>query len=82
MPKLLQKIEDLFDKTFGTQKIDPILKDNTNSIFFIQWPVPKLQKEMIKKDVEHLVLLILIKNPNDAEWGAPYFHYLNLKQIR
>ena len=37
------------------------------------YPVPKLDKQMFKKEVEFLVLLVVLENSNDSEWGNPLF---------
>ena len=74
--KLLKKNEELFDRELGTWKTDPIyfeLKDNVKPICLITCPVPKIHKEIHKKEVKRLVLLGLIENSNKSEWGAPYF---------
>ena len=35
--------------------------------------VPKVQKEMFKHEVEHLLLLGVLELANNSEWVAPYF---------
>ena len=60
MPQLLQKFEELFDGTLGTWITDPVyfeLKEDAKPIFLRPYTVPKLHKEMFKKEVERLVLL-------------------------
>ena len=37
------------------------------------YPVTKVQEENFKMEVEHLVLLGVIKEDNDSEWWAPSF---------
>ena len=37
------------------------------------YPVPKVHEEMIKKDVERLVILGFLEGPNNLEWGSPSF---------
>ena len=37
----------------------------------ILYPVPKLYKEIFKKEVEHLVLVGFFERVNDLEWGSP-----------
>ena len=39
----------------------------------LPYPVPKVQKEMFKQEVEHLVVLGVLEVANDSEWVAPYF---------
>ena len=74
--KLLQKIEDFFDRTFGTWKTDPIgfeLKENAKPICSRPYPVVTLHKEMFKTEVDGLVLHGLLRVASDSEWGAPSF---------
>ena len=61
---------------FGTRKINPVdlkEKENSKPIFSQPYPVQKLHKEVFKKEVGRLVLLEVIENQNDSEWGAPSF---------
>ena len=37
------------------------------------YPVPKVHKEMFKKEAERIVLLGVLEIANDPEWGAPSF---------
>ena len=65
--KLLQKFEYLFDGTLGTYKTDPVdfeLKENTKPICLQPYPIPKVQEEMLKREVECLVLLGLLEVAN------------------
>ena len=45
----------------------------------LPYPIPNLQKEMFKQDVEHLVILEVLELANDSEWAAPYFAKTQLK---
>ena len=59
-----------------TWKTDPLyfeLKEDVKPICSIPYLVPKLHKQMFKKEVEHLVLLEFLEKTNDSEWAAPYF---------
>ena len=52
LPKLLQKIVDLFDGTLGIWKTDPVyfeLKWDANLICSQTYPVPKLHKKKNSK---------------------------------
>ena len=42
-------------------------------IFLLPYPVPKVQKEMFKQEVEYLVILVFLELANDSEWVAPSF---------
>ena len=76
MIKLLQKIEELFDGTLGTQKIDPVeyeLKKGTELICSRLYTVPMVHEEFFKKEVERLVILGVLALANNSERGSPYF---------
>ena len=58
--KLLQKSKEFFNGTLGTWKKYPVdfeLKEDAKPICLLPYPLPKLHEEMLKKEVEHLVLL-------------------------
>ena len=64
----------MFDGTLGTcitYRVDFQLKENVKPICSRPYPVPKVHKEIFKRDME-CFLLGLLKNSNDSEWGAPY----------
>ena len=65
----MEKLEEFFDGTLGTLKTDPVafrLKQNDKPICFWPYLVTKVHEKMFKNDVECLVLLGVIKNPNDS----------------
>ena len=39
----------------------------------LPYPVPKVQKEIFKQEVGHLVILGVLELANDSEWVAPSF---------
>ena len=72
--KLIHKFEELFDWKLGTWKIYPVdfeLKKDVKSICSRPYQVPKVHKEMFKKEVELLFLLEVLEVANDSEWVAP-----------
>ena len=76
MLKLLYKFEELFGGKIGTWKTDQVdleLEEDMKLIFLWPYPAPKVHKEMFKKEVEHLFLLVFIKVGNDSVWWAPSF---------
>ena len=76
LPKILQKIKELLYGTLGTWKIDPVdikSKEGVKPIWSIPYPVPKIHREIFKKEVEHLVLLVAIERSNNSEWVSPSF---------
>ena len=83
--QLLQKLEELFDGTLGTWKtyaVDSELKEDAKPIWSQLYPVTKAHAEMIKKEVERIVLHWVLKVVNDSEWGAPSFAQLKPKSNR
>ena len=65
--KLLQKFEKLFNGTLGTWKTDPVdfeLKYCSDPICLLPYPVPKVNEEMFKKEVESLFLLGVLEVAN------------------
>ena len=60
----------MFDGKLGTWKTAPAgleLKEHAKLICSRTYPVTKLHKEMFKKEVECLVLLVLLKQKYDSE---------------
>ena len=51
-------------------------------IFLRPYLVLKIHEEMFKKEVEHLVILGVLKRANDSEWGSPSFAQPKLKSNR
>ena len=42
-------------------------------IFSISYPVPKVHKEMLKKEVENLVIIRVLEKANNTEWRSQSF---------
>ena len=66
----------MFDGTLGTWKtyiVDLKLKGDAKPICLRPYSVPKVHGEVIKKEVDSLVLQWVIEVENDSEWGAPSF---------
>ena len=58
--KLLQKSEDLFYGTLETRTTDTVyseLREDANPVCSWPYPVPKVDEEIFKNEVECLVLL-------------------------
>ena len=68
MIKLLQKYEEFFDETLGTWKIYIIfwIKRGCEANMIATKQVPKVNKEIFKKDVEYLVQLGVLEAANDS----------------
>ena len=66
----------MFDENIGILNTAPVeleLKDDTKPVCSRTYPVPRVHKEMFRKEVDIVVLLGVIKEANASEWGAPYF---------
>ena len=60
----------MFDGTLGTRKTDPVdfeLKEDAKTICLIPCIVPKLHKEMFKKEAESLVLQGFLERAKNSE---------------
>ena len=78
---VLQKFEELFNGTLGPWKIDPVdlhLNKDAKPIYLQPYPVPKVHKEIFKKEVERLVLLGVL----EVENYSPSFASTKLKSNR
>ena len=67
--KLLQIFKELFNRTLGTWKIDPVqfeLKQDTKPTFSRPYPVPKLNEEDFKNEVQPLALLGVLEVADDS----------------
>ena len=66
--QLLQIFEELFDKTLGAWKTDPVyfdLKYDEKPICSRKYPVSKVHEKMLKTSVERLVILGVLEVAND-----------------
>jgi hypothetical protein len=74
---LLQKYEDLFDRSLGTWKTDPIqleLKDpNVKPYHAKPYPVPHSQEMRLKDEIRQLCKYGVLRKINDSEWACPMF---------
>ena len=73
---LKKKYEYLFNVTLVTWNTTPVdfgFKDSVKPVCSRYYQVPRVHKEMFRKEVDRLVLLGVIKELNDSEWGAPSF---------
>ncbi len=77
--KLLQqltKYESLFDSTLGGWKTKPLsfqLKEGVSPYHGQAFPVPKVNKETIIKEVERLCQLGVLETQPASEWALPSF---------
>ena len=73
---LLQKYEQLFDGTLGDWKTTPVkleLKEGVWPFHGRAYPVPFIHKHTLKKEVERLESIGVLKWEGASEWGSPTF---------
>ena len=76
LEELLRGYEELFDGTVGTWKGKPYhihLKEGVTPYHAKPFPVPKAYELTLRKEVERLCKLGIIKKVNRSEWAAPSF---------
>jgi hypothetical protein len=74
--QLLKKYESLFDGTLGDWKTKPVsfqLKKGVSPYHEQAFPVPKVHKETIIKEVERLCKLGVFERQPASEWALPSF---------
>jgi hypothetical protein len=74
--ELLTKYELLFDGTLGDWKTKPVsfqLKEGVSPYHGRAFPVPKVHKETIIKEVERLCQLGVLERQPASEWALPSF---------
>jgi hypothetical protein len=74
--QLLKKYESLFDGTLGDWKIKPVLfrlRERVSPYHGQAFPVPKIYKDTIIKEVERLCELGILERQPASEWASPSF---------
>jgi hypothetical protein len=74
--QLLTKYKSLFDGTLGDWKTKPVsfqLKEGVSPYHGRAYPVPKVHKETIIKEVERLCQLGVLERQPASEWALPSF---------
>ncbi len=74
--QLLKKYESLFDGTLGdwkTKQVSFQLKEGVSPYHGRAFPVPKVHKETIIKEVERLCKLGVLERQSASEWASPSF---------
>jgi hypothetical protein len=74
--QLLTKYESLFEGTLGNWKAKPVsfqLKEGVSPYHGQAFPVPKVHKETIKKEVERLCQLGVLERQPASGWALPSF---------
>ena len=74
---LLQKYKELFDGTLGDWKTTPVsleLKEGAKPYHVRRpYPVPKVHKGTLLREVDRLVKIGVLKRQDDSEWASPSF---------
>ena len=71
---LLTKFEDLFDGTLGDWKTSPVhleLKPGVRPFHTRAYPVPHILYKTLKKEVNRLVKIGVLKRESDSEYASP-----------
>jgi hypothetical protein len=74
--QFLKKYETLFDGTLGDWKTKPVsfqLKEGVSPYHGRAFPVPKIYKDTIMKEVERLYKLGVLERQPASEWALPSF---------
>ena len=74
--ELLQKYEECFDGTLGEWKTSPAkleLKEGVTPYSGRAYPVPRIHRDVFKREIDRLVKLGVLKREDDSEWGSPTF---------
>ncbi len=72
--KLLTEFEDIFDGTLGdwdTESVSLKLKEGEKPYHGRPLPTPKAHKETLKKEVQRLCELGVLKRQPESEWALP-----------
>jgi hypothetical protein len=74
--QLLVKFESLFDDTLGDWKTKPVsfqLKEGASPYHGRAFPVPKIHKDVLIKEIERLCKLGVLERQPYSEWALPSF---------
>ena len=74
--QLLVKFELLFDGTVGDWRTKPVsfqLKEGASPYHCRAFPVPKIHKDVLVKEVERLCKLGVLEQQHYSEWASPSF---------
>ena len=74
--QLLEKFEHLFDGNLGDWNTRPVhleLKEGARPYHGRAFPVPRIHRETLKKEVERMVELGILKWEGESEWAFPSF---------
>ncbi len=74
--QLLMKYESLFDGTLGDWRTKPVsfqLKEGSKPYHGQAFPVPKMHKEVLIREIERLCKLGVLERQQESEWALPSF---------
>ena len=73
---LLKKYEVIFDGTLGkwdTEPVDFEMKEGATPHSQRYYPMPRIHKETLKKEIKRLCKLGVLERVQESEWGSPTF---------
>ncbi len=73
---LLLKFEELFDGMLGNWKLPPVsfeLKEGAKPYHGRPYPIPKIHKATLMKDIDCLILIGVLKRQPSSKWALPFF---------
>ncbi len=74
--QLLQSYKELFDGTLGNWQTKPVkfeLKQDAKPFHRKPFPVPHVYLETLRKEVDRLVKIGVLKHQPSSEWASPTF---------
>ena len=74
--ELLENYKELFDGTLGCWKTDPVslkLKEGATPFHGRPFPVPVIHKKLLRKEVDRLCDIGVLKWQGASEWASPSF---------
>ena len=76
--QLLVRFESLFDGTLGDWRTKPVsfqLKEGASPYHGRAFPVPKIHKDVLIKEIERLCKLGVLERQNYSEWARHHLQY-------
>ena len=74
--ELLQKYKNMFDGTLGKYTGSDYtieLKEDAKPYHAKPFPIPKIHEPTLKKEVDRLIKIGVLKKINNSQWAAPTF---------
>ena len=76
LQSLLYCYESLFNSTLGIWKLDPVkfeLKPDAIPHYSMLYQIPHIYEQTLRKEVERLIQLGVLKKCSNSKWGSPTF---------